>query len=121
MKCKLCGQTRNVEYGGPEGRVIKERGVCFTCAFWINIIESPEEMLSRETVINGTAYAVVPDTAFGMKGYGGQRFYIRYKDGREIVTHNLWCRGEIPIHFKAQLPDTAQFINPPGYHNGAKQ
>jgi hypothetical protein len=41
---------------------------------------------------------------------GGARSTIRFRDGRSVVTHNLWCQGEVPAHFREALPDNAEFI-----------
>ena len=42
---------------------------------------------------------------------------IRFTDGREVITHNLWHQGTIPKHFRARLPDNAVFVVPCQYGN----
>ncbi|HRJ96875.1 MAG TPA: hypothetical protein PLL78_09325 [Fimbriimonadaceae bacterium] len=41
------------------------------------------------------------------KGSGGRRFRIRFSDGREVLTTNLWVRGRIPAVLRTLLADNA--------------
>jgi len=46
------------------------------------------------------------------KGFGGRDFSIKFYDGRDIKTSNLWYQGEIPERFKEFLSDNAEFVYP---------
>lgn len=43
-------------------------------------------------------------------GFGGGKWVVRFHDGREVVTHNLWHVGTIPPPFRDRLPDNAEFV-----------
>jgi hypothetical protein len=44
-------------------------------------------------------------------GFGGSEFRILPDDGREvIISHNVWCQGEVPKKFRKVLPDNAIFL-----------
>lgn len=65
-------------------------------------------------IINGNCYVDSGDKPQcdykSWLGFDGQRFYIRFFDGREITTNNLWHNGIIPQEYREQLPDNAEFI-----------
>ncbi len=47
----------------------------------------------------------------GFRGFGGREFRIRFYDGRtDVVTRNLWHQGIIPEHYRALLPDNAEWV-----------
>jgi hypothetical protein len=61
-------------------------------------------------MIDGTHYVIEPDEPNGaFQGLGGAEFHIRFKDGHEVVTHNLWCQGEPDEHWRPKFPDNADF------------
>lgn len=66
---------------------------------------------------NGTHYTVGTEPAQGRSrdglGFGGHRWHFRMSDGREIITHNLWHQGSIPIEYRDQLPDNATLVPNP--------
>jgi hypothetical protein len=41
------------------------------------------------------------------RGYGGARWLIRFADGRELCTSNLWHNGTVPTTHRRALPDNA--------------
>lgn len=106
-KCKRCGKGFETGYSGDIGAIMVEHGVCFNCAFWIEklaVKDSPDVVR-----VGGTHYWVEHnDTAF--KGFGGAAFSIKWNDGRTLKCSNLWCQGDIPEHFREELPDNAVFV-----------
>lgn len=118
--CDLCGEEDNVDEYISSCELLPimiERHVCFRCAFWIDKIEHP--VVGRE-IINGHHFVVHPFVKRPenvLKGFGGHEFYIRRFDGTLIKSNNVWHQGEIPAHFRSQLPDTAVFLTLMDYQN----
>lgn len=102
--CKTCGEPVTHQHM-PE----KALDTCFTCWFWeekLSIADNPNTVR-----VKGVHYFIHPDTEDGrFSGFGGSRFIIKFNDGREVTTRNLWCQGGIPKRFRTLLPDNATFI-----------
>jgi hypothetical protein len=85
-------------------------GVCETCQTWAQIFDVPGSFIAngRHYVIGAepTAAELVDNPSH--YGNYGRRYLIRFPDGREVVTHNLWDQGCIPPGLAR--PDTAEFI-----------
>ena len=71
--------------------------------------------------IDGMHHTAVPGIVKpqGFMGFGGRR--LRWKDSAGVVheTNNMWCQGDIPRKFLAQLPDNAEWV--PGWWCGGCQ
>jgi hypothetical protein len=91
-------------------------GYCFTCAFWADhaanpnagtvIIEGRAPHLGRERLEFDPALPVIgPD--HGMRGFSGALWRVRFRDGRETETDNLWLQGTIPDRFLDRFPVNA--------------
>jgi len=66
---------------------------------------------------HGKAYTIGPEdptVRHYMRGFGGAWFGIRFADGRQVESTNLWYRGEVPEEYQAELPDNAVFLNRQG-------
>lgn len=105
--CIRCGSLFSTNY------VIKKelvnRNMCFTCYFWEKYVGIKDS--EKVVRVNGSHYVITHDDPKAyFKGFGGAEFKIKFHDGREVVTHNLWSQGEIPEHFRNYLPDNAVFI-----------
>lgn len=70
-----------------------KRMFCDSCSFWISKAEKRDE--PHIVRANGQQYAIHPDSETE-KGFAGRKFKIRFNDGREVETHNLWHQGRIP-------------------------
>ncbi len=106
------------------GAVMMERKLCFSCNYWFEWAHLlPDELTTllngedhkreaeRCVRVNGKHYYYhddEPGAAF--QGHGGAKFTIKFNDGRQVITKNLWAQGTIPAHFRDRLPDNAQFI-----------
>lgn len=70
-------------------------------------------------VVNGTHYTIgdpphtmKPKGSSGLGlGYAGARWNIKFKDGRIVVTHNLWYQGSIPEAYRGAMQDNAEFLS----------
>ena len=103
-KCPVCGK----ELKPYEEHYLDERGECFECSLWrerLSLIGQPDV-----AIIDCTFYTIGDeDSKDPFRGFGGDKFVIRFKDGREVVTTNLWCGGDISEHWKSQFPNNADF------------
>jgi hypothetical protein len=107
--CKICGSVVSVRYCEPIKSEMTEKNICFFCHFWSgHAAKKNNKNIAR---IDGHHYMISSDTDRGFQGFGGRKFTIRFNDGREVVTRNLWSQGDIPEHFKEQLPDNAVFVH----------
>ena len=102
--CKVCGK---------EVESYRENDVCFSCEYWEELykqdMQSPPHTYA---IINGTHYVIGDENSKEtyFRGFGGQKFKIKFFDGTEVTTTNLWYQGIPPEHFKDKFPDNAQFI-----------
>lgn len=82
-------------------------------AYWTDMLARPGAL-----IIGGRLYFIGPepspaDLAAHPKSYGcyGAGFTIGHADGRQTITHNLGCCGEIPAEYRPA--DNAAFIGEP--------
>jgi hypothetical protein len=113
--CRECSATDNpLNWLG--GEKIAATGLCFTCHHW-------DELLARKddpTVVRAQHrhYIVgAAKTPHRFNGFGGSEFKIRFNDGREVVTVDLWSQGTIPAHYRERMPDNAVFLEGMGRHD----
>jgi hypothetical protein len=84
--------------------------------FAMDLVRNPRELVDGARVsfvVGDRAYtAYVGDKHQGaFLGFGGNRYMVRLKDGREFVTNNNWDRGTIPPRLRAKLlPPDAEFV-----------
>ena len=114
--CKKCGKPSETYLhlldcpNDEHGAIMRDKGYCWHCAFWQPLVEAKNNPLAVR--VNGRHYWIEEEeTAF--KGFGGAEFKIHFTDGRkkaDVTTTNLWCQGDIPEHFKADLPNNAEFV-----------
>lgn len=108
--CTECGEQEDGNWMPSVALKLAEERLCHSCEFWISKIA----IAARADVarIRGTHYIVgkETDSKRGFRGFGGAAFEIKFADGRQVSTSNLWCQGEIPERFRARLPDNAEFV-----------
>ena len=105
MKCPTCNQEIGKFFSDEQS--MKEHGECFECSLWrerLPLVGRPDV-----AIIDGTFYTIADENAPGSRGFGGDKFVINFKDGRKVITTNLWCGGEISEHWRPQFPDNANF------------
>jgi hypothetical protein len=63
-------------------------------------------------VVDGVWYGIGEEVKGpkSFKGFGGAKWTIKFHDGREVVSTNLWYGGQIPPAMRDKLPDNAVFI-----------
>jgi len=77
-------------------------------SFWDKKIEYKDE--PHMVRIEGQHYIIGSEFEDPINcGYGGRKFVIKFKDGRKVVTHNLWHQGTIPDELRNILTDNATF------------
>jgi len=78
----------------------------------MKLVESdPNQPKGIVAIVKGVHYMVGDESSKVMpRGFGGSLFNIRWFDGHEAKTTNLWCQGDVPEHFRSKLPDNAEFI-----------
>ena len=109
MKCPTCNKELGTSslYSSDE-RSMKEKGECFECSFWRDRL--PLVGKSNIAIIDGTFYTIDDENSKDLfRGFGGDKFVIRFKDGREVTTTNLWCGGHISEAWKSKFPNNADF------------
>jgi hypothetical protein len=61
--------------------------------------------------INGVHYVIGREDASSFwKGSGGRQVKIKFSNGEEITTTNLWHQGGIPEELKTILKDNAEWV-----------
>jgi hypothetical protein len=104
--CPTCGKEIGKSWSDEHS--MKEKGECFECSLWrerLSLVGNPDV-----AIIDGTLYTIGDENdPSPFRGFGGNKFVINFKDGRQVVTTNLWCGGEISEHWKPQFPDNADF------------
>ena len=109
MKCPTCGKELGASslYSSDE-RSMKEKGECFECSLWrerLPLVGKP-----NIAIIDGTMYTIGDENSKDpFRGFGGDKFIIKFKDGREVTTTNLWCGGDISEAWKPKFPNNADF------------
>lgn len=115
--CVVCGAHETGEWIEERKQYLEKKGLCFGCGHWNELYERYRGK-HPAIIVKGIHYIVYPDKPKGyggFLGFGGQRFHFRMNDGREIVTHNLWCQGDIPKIWQSKLPDNAMIQVPDEY------
>jgi hypothetical protein len=98
---------------------------CFTCNFWVNMIETDKKrdsflVIQHRSSLTGHVerwhysydadQPMVTDTPRHCLGHGGALFNIKFHDGREVQTNNLWCQSTIPNQFWNEFPVNGELV-----------
>jgi hypothetical protein len=106
ITCQVCGEQQQAHYTGETRDRMVERQLCFPCLFWQGYVETKDD--PTHFVADGHHYVIMEeDGSPAFRGYGGSKWLIKFNDGREVVTTNLWHQGAVPILWREQLPDSA--------------
>jgi hypothetical protein len=115
-RCGECGLL--IEYGGFIGMEPERAPLpfCWDCKFWLARIPlKPGCFVATDRHSNGPAfYSIGPNSTLpsSRNGFGGHWFTIRFLDGTERRTCDLWFGGPVPDRFQDRLPITAEFARP---------
>ena len=110
MKCKICGKEEDPTCFGIKDKLEKECH-CFECHFWANRLEE-DKKLPPHTVcmIDGGHYIIEDENDKSpFRGFGGDKFVIKFNDGTEVTTTNLWYQGKPQGYWKEKFPNNANF------------
>lgn len=128
MKCKICGaEIEEQKFVQDLEDDLKYHQMCFHCNFWRSHLEHDKSIGKYDyAIINGGHYLFGEelDKDGWFKGFGGRRFYVKFKDGHMRTTDNLWFQGEITDahpHWRELMPDTAEFVTKEEYEEYLKQ
>jgi hypothetical protein len=107
-----CGHTGSDAYMGGPGSTkerMDQKDICFDCAFWDQYVDRKDE--PNIVRVNHVHYVIGDENASGaFRGFGGAKWIIKFKDGREVTTTNLWFQGKVPEEFWNRLPDNADSL-----------
>lgn len=81
--------------------------------YWNEILVHDKER-GNAVIVNSTHYTLGDENTRGSvssRGFGGAKYVIRFHDGREVVSTNLWYQGPIPPALHYMFPDNAEFVN----------
>lgn len=113
MNCRVCGNTIDLNFFNKKR--LEKLQLCFTCDFWWEKIywraNGDTYEGNRVARINNNHYTIHPDGSAAFEGHGGRKFVIKFDNGDEVTTHNLWHQGEIPKWFRPHLPNNAVFVD----------
>lgn len=114
LVCPVCGKEHTQIYYSKHSGYEDLCGSkeCYSTVYWVDLIENYDN--TRHFIINGSVYELGDGKGWD-KGFGGRKFIIRPNQfngdkSKDIVTTDLWLRGEVPNRFKKQLPDNAVFV-----------
>lgn len=106
MKCIICG--KEIEKSKYTNAILCS-SKCFDIHYWNEKVEVKDN--PRIARINGEQYYIDDENSTSsFRGFGGAKSKIRFFDGREITTTNLWYNGKIPDSHIELLPNNAEFI-----------
>lgn len=112
--CTKCGKPieDRLIYRYLNGYDNEEPQLCEECEFFDNLMRIDAQGENIVVIANGRHY-IVDDEGVSecLKGFSGAKFTVKFFDGRIVKTSNLWCQGDIPQVFKAEMPDNAELIN----------
>ena len=106
-KCKICGKTEESSHW-INGKEMLEKEHCFECNYWLSLHE--DDITNRKdhkyVITNGVHYVIEPeDSTDFFRGFGGAKVKIKFFDGTEVLSTNLWYQGVIPERFRDIMPD----------------
>lgn len=80
--------------------------------FWDDLLAKDR---SKAVVVEGRHYYIGDgNRSRESSGFSGRTFVIRFHDGREVMTRDLWYQGVIPPVFRDRMPDNAVFADTTG-------
>lgn len=128
-RCVECGDPQVWGWNADCEAAMRAQQVCLTCLSWRGRLADDAKHPEAVVIVKGHHFTISPDKPKGYQGFighGGAEFVIKFHDGREVVSHNLWAQGGVPEHFKTRFPDNAVFVEkrsvckggPVGIRNG---
>jgi hypothetical protein len=116
IKCTSCRRMAWVHYTNEAE--LRRRGLCFGCDVWLSRI-AVRATSPNVVVADGKWMTVAEERPAEhprqWSGFGGSRFLVKWNDGRQLYTTNLWHGGEVPDHLRELLPDDGTVDHAPQY------
>jgi hypothetical protein len=114
ITCSECERIHKPGAGRQVSMEIVDRKLCFECLQWIWLVDSTDH--PNNVRVRGEHYTIcLEDIGNCKRGMNGDRYNIKFDDGRLATTTNLWSQGTIPERFRERLPDNAVFISTAEY------
>jgi hypothetical protein len=107
FRCKEC-KSKEDETKWTDGKDLLLKKLCFDCNYWMERVERVGGL--TQVIVDGSVYQIGREDAVGMRGFDGDKFIIKFKDGRLVHSTNLWFNGRVPKKYKDRLIDNADFI-----------
>lgn len=114
LSCVTCKEKINTKFYEPIKSQLLKRQLCFNCNFWYDRLKALQaDTDHRCAVIDGDMYNVADskNTDIQCNGFAGRKFTIRFHDGFEVTTNNLWHNGAISPFYIHLFKQNAVFIN----------
>ena len=108
MKCVVCDKEI-IESRFSHKVICSDE--CFYIDFWNDKVKIKDNI--HTVRIDGRHYHIGNENSkstSSLRGFGGDKFTIKFFDGREVSTTNLWHNGTIPESHRKLLPDNAEFV-----------
>lgn len=112
--CKYCGSRMLFQGYNIQHRltyIMNRDTICYTCAFWQDILEYPPECME---IIGNKCMKIYPvadkkDKSLILGGKGKMRYFVRH-DLSVFQSNDIWLIGMIPENFRDRLKPTAKEI-----------
>ena len=110
LKCELCGKIMTKPaFTGEYKNVCHD---CFNDKFWLLKIRDINKAPEKFAIVKNNLYYIANENdRDSFRGFDGRKFIIKFNNGRQIITTNMWHNGTIPEKFRNRLPDNAIFID----------
>jgi hypothetical protein len=104
LVCRECARTVDAAQWVNAKHLLRAR-LCNDCLKWVELLKIAND--PNTVRAGGVHYVVHPGEPEAFRGEEPRHYRIRFHDGRELLTANLWCQGVIPARFRSRLPDNA--------------
>lgn len=112
--CKYCGSRMLFQGYDIQHRftyIMNRDTICYTCAFWQDILEYPPECME---IIGSRCMKIYPvadkkDKSLILGGKGKMHYFVRH-DLSIFQSNDIWLIGTIPENFRDRLKPTAKEI-----------
>lgn len=109
--CKSCGARmlfQGYDLRQRLSRIMSEKEICYECAYWIEIIEYPQNNLE---VVDNKLLRILPivprrDKSMLLGNNGKMRYFMR-PDHTLFKSNDVWLIGTIPERFREKFQETA--------------
>lgn len=115
MKCSKCGAEFDLSdytFDSPVATIMREMELCHHCAYWIEMLEYPEQPYE---IIDGDVWVYGQPIYYTDNANLTLPAFVMKKDKSIAKLPYPNCIGPLPDDFREQYPDTARFIDRQSY------